>query len=148
MPIRSVSLSLFSALCSGWFAAVPLPGSAQGNPAPIAVDDCHVTTNSYYFFARPDQPYVSTRGLAITFRNRGQQPVVDVRFRVNYRGENDVIDDAGSFTPGTKIADQYQQFVNFAYLGPTPNSCRVIFTKSADGTTWTAPETRRQAQAQ
>jgi hypothetical protein len=140
--MKKSTLTLVAAV----LACLTSPARAQ-SPAlpPIAIVDCHLVTNTYYIFGRSDVPYVVIRGLSIAFVVRDQRSVSEVHFRANYRGEEATITDVGSFASGVKVVHQYDQFVNFAYLGIHPNVCRAIFARFADGTTWTAPVARRQA---
>jgi hypothetical protein len=136
---------LFSAMAAVLVLAGDPPAHAQTPLPPVAIDDCKLATNVYYIFGRADIPYVVTRGLSVTFHLREQKNAAEIHFRANYRGEDAVITDVGSFAPGVKVTHQYEQFVNFAYLGLHPNVCRPIFVRYTDGTTWSAPVTRRQA---
>jgi hypothetical protein len=117
-------------------------------PAPVGIDNCALMTNAYYpgpgFIRNGNMRWVTTAGLKITFHNRGTQHAASIRFQVNYRGDVETIDDVGNFTPNVQITHSYSQFVDFAYLGTRPNSCRVVMVKFADGTVWST-EGKRQS---
>jgi hypothetical protein len=140
MAVTFTHISAFAAA----LVAPAAPGGAQ--PPPVAIDQCIVTTNVYYpFVAHGNLRWLTTSGLRIVFHDRAAQRASAIRFLVNYRGDVETIDDAGTFAPGVEVNHSYQQFVDFAYLGTRPNFCRVLSVKFADGTTWTRETAQPQA---
>lgn len=80
-----------------------------------------------------------TDGIRIVYVNRGPIAADRVRFVVDYRGEVERIVDAGKFSPNVKIDHTFSNFSGQAYLGPTPNYCRVNLVRFMDGTVWRLP---------
>jgi hypothetical protein len=87
-----------------------------------------------------------TDGLRIAFINRSPQTAVRVAFRVNYRGAEENIIDAGTFSSGVNIDHTFGEFTGFAWLGPKPNECRVVAVRFSDGSVWHASGSRRYPQ--
>ncbi len=150
---RSLALSAsLAALVS--FAA---PASAQGG-APVLISSCTVLRAAplrpaypnywypYYDRVRfPQQSVPVTDGLAITYQNVGTTVADRVAFEVNYRGQRDKIVDVGKFSPNVSIAHTFGNYEGLAYLGQTPDSCRVAAVRFVDGHVWHAKHARMQA---
>ncbi len=140
----------------GLVLALPAaPGLAQSpeptpaltiSPSPVSIAACTIARRERTrgFQGNP-YPLPITGGLRITFVNHGTAAVAEVAFRVDYRGESEIVHDVGTFTSGVAIAHSYDNFSDYAYLGPTPNVCRVAYVRLADGTTWGTPQRRRPA---
>ncbi|MDQ2908074.1 MAG: hypothetical protein M3R44_01830 [Candidatus Eremiobacteraeota bacterium] len=82
----------------------------------------------------------SSSGIAIEFTNESQKTADLVNFAVDSNGENFVIRDVGTFSPGVSIKHEYrngsgQAFVLPAFIAPHVN-CRVASVKFTDGTVW------------
>ncbi len=121
------------------------PVAPPGGP-PIAVGTCEITQNianrayhpwygwRYPGISRPP----STSGLRVAFVNRTNTPATEVGFYVAYRGATEYVRDIGTFSPGVTIDHTYSEFVDYAFLGSRPNSCRAVFARFADGSVWRA----------
>lgn len=124
--------------------AMPAAARAQG-PPPVSITDCSVLqwmqTSAYpYPFWRPFGPYPGaspyTDGIRISFVNHAAKTAARVAFSVNYRGDHQHIIDVGSFAPNVTIDHTFGQYTGDAWLGPKPNSCRVVAVRFNDGTVW------------
>ncbi len=117
---------------------------------PITVRTCEITQNSV---SRAYHPWYgwrysgsfrppSTSGLRIAFVNRTNTPATEVGFQVAYRGDIEYVHDVGTFSPDITIDHTYSEFIDYAFLGSRPNSCRAVFARFADGSVWRAPPLR------
>jgi hypothetical protein len=115
---------------------VASPGTTIAGPAPVTIASCLVSRRLR--FPDMDSPYQLpiTGGLHLGFVNHGASAATEVRFRVDYRGQSDLITVTGSFAPRTLVSRSFENFSDYAYLGPTPNVCAVVMVRFADGTIW------------
>jgi hypothetical protein len=79
-----------------------------------------------------------TDGIQINYVNTSNKTADRVAFQVNYRGDIQHIVDLGTFSPGATISHTFGNYAGDAYIGPTPNSCRVRAVRFTDGTVWHA----------
>ncbi|MGD1065626.1 MAG: hypothetical protein ABR975_02315 [Vulcanimicrobiaceae bacterium] len=122
------------------------PVSPTSGGAPIAIDKCEIAQRSvsdpfrpWHGWRYPDRNRLpQTNGLRIAFVNQTNTPATEVGFRVGYRGSVEYVRDAGTFSPGVAIDHTHSQFIDYAYLGSRPNSCKVVFARFADGSMWRA----------
>ena len=148
----AAALAALGVLCSR-----PNVTAAQ-TPAPVTISSCTVLraapvrpANPGYWYpyygnlAMPRQSVPITDGLAIAYRNVGAVVADRIAFDVNYRGQRDKIVDVGKFSPGITIDHSFGNFEGLAYLGQTPNSCRVVAVRFVDGHVWHAARGRPQA---
>ena len=98
-----------------------------------------------YYGAIPPQSAAVTDGIAITYTNAGTQVADRVAFDVNYRGQRDKIVDVGKFSPNVQIAHTFGNYEGLAFLGQTPDSCRVEAVRFVDGHVWQTSHIRQQA---
>ena len=140
----------FLGLAAAVFGTATAAG-AQG-ASPIAITTCQVlqyTPTTSHPFWRPFGPYpygsVYTDGIQIGYVNRSPKTATRVAFQANYRGDVQHIIDAGTFSPGVTINHTFGNYTGDAWLGPNPNSCRVVAVRFTDGTFWRAAGPRRQA---
>lgn len=138
--ISSIAIALLMPLFG---AGTPV---AAQTASPIRIQTCAVlqyVPAPRYPFWRPFGPYpqgsLFTDGLRIAYVNNGPQTATRVAFNVNYRGDVQHIIDAGTFSPGVTIDHTFGQFTGDAWLGPNPNSCRVVAVRYANGSVWRAP---------
>lgn len=129
-----------------FLAAGPL--AAQAQTAPIAITNCSVIQYQPYaarpfWYPWPVRQFgsVYTDGLDISYVNETQKVINRVAFVVNYRGDVQRIVDVGTFSPGITIDHGFGQFTGLAYLGSSPNACRVAAVRFSDGTAWRANTT-------
>lgn len=134
----------------GVFAVLAVPGGRAGaqspspaptpamvpGPSPVTISACVISRRPRYRNRTNPYPLPVTGGLQIGFVNRGTSAAKEIRFRVDYRGESEVITDAGTFAPGALFSHSFENFSDYAYLGPTPNVCAVVMVRFADGTVW------------
>jgi hypothetical protein len=119
--------------------AAPSPAASPtllSGPSPVAISACDIPRRPRYRNIASPYPLPITGGLHIAYVNHGSSPAKDIRFRVDYRGESEVIEDAGTFSPSTLVDHKFGNFSDYAYLGPTPNVCAVVSVRFADGTVW------------
>jgi hypothetical protein len=103
--------------------------AAVANAAPpITVSNCEVLQAG---------PFRAS-GLRIAYHNTASIIATKVKFLVDYRGQRDLVVDTGSFAPGVKIAHDFSDFSGMVWEGPTPDHCRPIWVKFADGSIWQA----------
>ena len=131
--------------------------AAAQSAAPVSITSCTVLRAaplrpaypnywySYYGAQFPRHSLPITDGLAITYQNVGTAVADRVAFEVDYRGQRDKIVDVGKFSPNVSIAHTFGNFEGLAYLGQTPNSCRVAAVRFVDGHVWHAKHMRVQA---
>jgi hypothetical protein len=112
------------------------PRPVLSGPAPVTIAACEITRRPRYRNRTSPYPVPVTGGLHVGFVNHGAIAAKEIRFRVDYRGESEVIIYGGTFTPGALISHSFDNFSDYAYLGPTPNLCEVIIVRFADGTVW------------
>jgi hypothetical protein len=109
------------------------------NAAPIALQDCHVTTPMPGAMAdsvAPAQPLVN--GVAVTFVNHATVAAKSVTFRVRYDYHTELIEDRGTFSPGVKIQANFKYFLGANYFRDLPDICQIIRVNFADGSHWTS----------
>ena len=131
--------------------ALPAPGFSQpqataaaASAPPVSISACEITRRARTRNVTNPYPLAITGGLHISFAVRGPLAATDVRFRVDYRGESEIVPDAGTFSSGATISHSYDNFSDYAFLGPTPNVCRVVTVRFSDGSVWNG-SSRRQA---
>ncbi|HYZ15720.1 MAG TPA: hypothetical protein VE591_04935 [Candidatus Acidoferrum sp.] len=116
-------------------SAEPTPATLSG-ASPVSITACGITRRARYRNIVSPYPLPITGGLRIAYVNHGSGPAKEIRVRVDYRGESEVIVDSGTFSPGALVSHSFDNFSDYAYLGPTPNVCAVVYVRFADGTVW------------
>lgn len=142
MNVRATAAALSAALLA---AAAPLARAAdEGDEAsaPVTLNECRIEQRETYTGWTGQFPPPITLGLRLVYTSTGAPAAREILFEVEYRGENQIVKDVGTFSNGKKIAHLFRNFGNYAYLGSTPNLCRVIAVRYVDGSLWTSP--RRQ----
>jgi hypothetical protein len=136
------------------FLVAPVAAPAQPSAAvasatpPIGLTACEITRRERGRSSLSPYPLPITGGLRLTFADRANVGATLIRVFVDYRGEAETIEDAGTFSPGATINHTFDNFSDYAYLGPRPNACRVVFVRFTDGSVWAAPRTQRRANAE
>lgn len=122
--------------------------AASAQPAPIRIQACTVLrwqpVGAGPFWHPFPYPALGpgvpvTDGIEIDYVNTSAVTADRVQFEVNYRGQVDRITDAGTFSPGALIKHTFANFSGLAYLGPTPDYCRVRLARFVNGTVYIAP---------
>jgi hypothetical protein len=84
---------------------------------PVAVLQCSIHRRMGYV-----APFHSA---TITFVNRGDVSLDEVRFTLNYAGRTTTLVDRGTFAKGVTIEHAFSAFWNVPYAGATPQRCVV-----------------------
>jgi hypothetical protein len=111
-------------------AGTPVAAAAP----PVSVASCDYTT--YDVPPIPATPLIQHGNLRITFTNQTPITATDVRFAITYRSSTQVVQDAGKFSSGTPITQDFQPDVSPGYHGPA--YCSVQSVTFSDGSTWQA----------
>jgi hypothetical protein len=133
-----MTVPLFSAI-AGAAGALTL---AAGSPAAAAVPPVSVVSCDYSSLQGtggmliPATAPFRTSNLRITFVNNAALAATDVRFAVGYDGRTQIVEDAGTFSSGTPITQEFVPSANLWYNGPA--ACSVQSVKFSDGSTWQA----------
>ena len=100
--------------------------------APINITSCNVSSTPSQVI--PETARVWSDNLLITFVNQAPVPATDVRFAVSYKGQTQVLDDAGTFSTGTPITQNLSPSPEPQYDGAA--TCSVQSVTFSDGSTW------------
>jgi hypothetical protein len=140
-----VSLILSAAPRAVLGDAAPVAPPAGGEP-PVTINSCGPIINknssqtSTIAGIPVPIPASSSSGIAIEFVNESNQTATLVNFAVDSAGDNFVIRDVGTFTPGVSIKHQYRNGAGQAFILPafiSPNvTCHVASVEFADGSVW------------
>ena len=130
MPLLSTSL------VAGLAGALSLTGASPFAAAapPVSVVACDYTTIGTGT-ALPELTPIQVGNLRITFVNQAPQAATHVRFAVRYADRTQVVDDAGTFSSGTPITQDFAPAGNAPY-GGSAAECSVLSVSFADGSTW------------
>lgn len=121
--------------------ADPVAGSAPGNP-PVTINSCGpiLDKNSQSTIAGIPIPASASTGMQIEFVNESNQTATLVNFNVQSGGDQFVIRDVGTFSPGVSIKHKYRNGAGQAFILPefiAPKiACDVASVTFADGTVW------------
>ena len=113
---------------------------AAGSPLALATAPVSVVACDYSTFASeggqliPDTAPFRTSNLRITFVNQAPKTATDVRFAVRYADRTQIIEDAGTFSSGTPITQDFTPSTNDPYAGSA--QCSVESVTFSDGSTW------------
>jgi len=130
------------------FAAAPVAATAQGYGAPVTIDTCApmlqpnaVPSNPPSFMGVPVAAMTShSTGMHIAFVNNGPKVAKVVNFEVSSNGNQFIVRDVGTFSPGILIDHQFnngagQSFFLPAFISPKV-TCHVASVEFADGSVW------------
>ncbi len=115
---------------------------ADASVPPVTINSCGpiLDKNSQTTIAGIPIPAAASTGIAIEFVNESNKPATLVNFDVQSAGDQFVIRDVGTFSPGVSIKHQYRNGQGQAFLLPqfiAPKvSCDVASVTFADGTIW------------
>jgi len=135
-----VTLMLLTCLFSRSSAAPTIV--ADASVPPVTINSCGpiLDKNSQTTIAGIPIPAAASTGIAIEFVNESNKPATLVNFDVQSAGDQFVIRDVGTFSPGVSIKHQYRNGQGQAFLLPqfiAPKvSCDVASVTFADGTIW------------
>jgi hypothetical protein len=142
---------------SRWFALLAIvpviamtsaATEAQSPSPPVSIDACAPIIRQPMVFPGESPPpsfmgvpiASTSSGMRIAFVNDANQVATLVTFAVNDNGNQFVIRDVGTFSPGVSIDHTYSNGRGQSYLLPsfiTPHvRCRVQSVKFADGSVW------------
>jgi hypothetical protein len=120
------------AAATGALALFASPGAASA--APISITSCDVSSTPVQVF--PETARFWSSNVRLTFVNQAPVPATDVRIAVSYRGQTQVLDDAGTFSTGTPITQDLSPSPEPQYDGAA--ACSVQAVTFSDGSTWHA----------
>lgn len=143
--MRAFNVVLACALAA-W--AVPVNAVAQGSESPVTINACStyiqpnpVQTNAPTFMGVPIAALTSkSAGMRISFVNNSKQIAKLVNFEIDSNGNEFIVRDAGTFSPGVLIDHSFkngagQNFILPAFISPKLK-CRVASVEFADGSMW------------
>jgi hypothetical protein len=113
---------------------------AAGSPAAAAVPPVSVVSCDYSSaqgsggMLIPATAPFQTSNLRITFVNQAPLSARDVVFAVGYDGRTQTVEDAGTFSQGTQITQDFIPASNLRYNGSA--TCSVQSATFSDGSTW------------
>jgi hypothetical protein len=127
------------------FTAAGLAGAAilaAAAPAAAATAPVSVVSCSYSSVPRdgagliPATAPIQTSNVQISFVNNAPLAATNVRFAVRSPGGTQFVSDAGTFSPGTAITQNFDSRTYMPYNGPA--ACSVQSVTYSDGSTWQA----------
>ncbi|MDQ6943774.1 MAG: hypothetical protein M3169_14840 [Candidatus Eremiobacteraeota bacterium] len=133
MPILTTSL------------ATGLAGILTLGSSPIAAPDAPVTVVSCDYTSQwlpssstgiPESASFQGGNLRISFINQAPLTATGVRFAVRYGGRTQIIDDAGTFSTGTPIVQDFTPPASANAFGSESAQCAVEAVTFSDGSTW------------
>lgn len=133
MPILSTSLA------TGLAGILSLGGSPlTAVNAPVTVVACDYTSPWLPSSATgiPETAAFQSGNLRISFVNQAPLTATGVRFAVRYAGRTQIIDDAGTFSTGTPIVQDFAPFAGAGAYGAEGTQCAVESVTFTDGSTW------------
>jgi hypothetical protein len=133
MPILSTSLAagLAGILSLG---ASPVPAV----DAPVTVVSCDYSGQWLPSSATgiPESGSFQGGNLRISFVNQAPLTATNVRFAVRFAGRTQIVDDAGTFSSGTPIVQDFAAPAGAAAYGSDAAQCAVESVTFSDGSTW------------
>lgn len=111
--------------------AIFLP-SAAPTATPVNITSCNISSTPSQVI--PETARFWSSNLGITFVNQAPLTVTDVRFAVTYKGQTQVLDDAGTFSTGTPITQNLSPSPEPQYDGAA--TCSVQSVTFSDGSAW------------
>jgi hypothetical protein len=138
--IAACTLATFAAQTSSY--ADPTVGVAAAGPAsPVTINSCGPKLSGGSQTQVAGIPLAqSSAGIRIEFTNESTKIADLVNFSVDSAGQQFIIRDVGTFSPGISIKHEYrngagQSFVLPAFIAPNV-TCKVASVKFTDGTVW------------
>jgi len=131
MPLATTSLAALAgslALAGASPLAVSVP--------PVSVVACdYSSAQGPGTLTIPEAAPFQVSNLRITFVNQAPLTATNVRFAVRYADRTQIIDDAGTFSSGTPITQDFTPAANSGQYGGSAE-CSVQSVTFADGSTW------------
>jgi len=131
-----MTMPLFSAVAGMTGALTLAAGSpAAAAPPPVSVVSCdYGSMQGSGGLVIPETAPFQTSNLRITFENQAPLAATDVVFAVGYDGRTQIVEDAGTFSRGTQITQDFMPSANLRYNGSAV--CSVQSVTFSDGSTW------------
>ena len=111
---------------------------AAGSPAavpPVSISACdYNTVAGASSLLTPGSPPFRVSNLRITFVNRAPVTATNVRFEVRYGPRTQIIEEAGRFSSGNPITENFTPSTNPEYDGSA--ACSVQSVTFSDGSIW------------
>ena len=106
--------------------------------APVTVVSCDYTSQWLPSSATgiPESASFQSGSLRISFVNQAPLTATNVRFAVHYAGRTQIVDDAGTFSTGTPIVQDFAPLANAGAYGNDGAQCAVESVTFSDGSTW------------
>jgi hypothetical protein len=138
MPLISSLAAVGGALSlatSAPAAAAIAPAAAAIAPVSVVSCDYSGMQGSGGMLIPATAPF-QTSNLRVTFVNSAPLAATRVRFAVGYDGRTQMVEDAGTFSTGTSITQDFIPSANLRYNGSA--TCSVQSVTFSDGSTWPA----------
>ena len=125
--------------------AAGLAGILSLGASPIAAVDAPVTVVSCDYTSQwlpssatgiPETASFQAGTLRISFVNQAPLTATNVRFAVRYGGRTQILDDAGTFSTGTPIVQDFTPLSGTSAYGADGAQCAVESVTFSDGSTW------------
>lgn len=130
---------LASTLITGLAGVLSLAGTSPiaAATAPVSVVACDYSSvqSNGGALTIPETAPFQVGYLRITFVNQAPMAATNVRFAVRYADRTQIIDDAGTFSSGTPITQDFTPAAIAPYGGNSA-ACSVESVTFADGSTW------------
>jgi hypothetical protein len=127
-----LSSTLITGLAGALLASSPITSATP----PVSVVACdYSTVDSTGGLIFPGTAPYQTSNLRISFVNQAPVTATNVRFIVRYADRTQVIEDAGTFSSGTPITQDFTPATNAPYGGSSAQ-CSVESVTFSDGSTW------------
>jgi hypothetical protein len=134
-------MPLFTAPLSGIAAAITIAAASPAAPtvglyqnAPVSVVSCEQSNYDLNLLLEGPSSPIHYGNLSISFVNRAALKATGVRFAVSTPSGTETIDDAGTFSTGTRISHEFAPVNGDSFAGAT--NCAVQSVTFSDGTTW------------
>jgi hypothetical protein len=131
MPL--LTTSTFAGLAGALSLAGASPLAAATPPVSVVSCDYSVVQSSS--LGLPELTPFHVGNLRITFVNQAPIAATNVRFAVRYADRTQIIDDAGTFSTGTPVTQDFNPAANAPYDG-SGAACSVQAVTFADGSVW------------
>jgi hypothetical protein len=131
-PMTTPILSTIAGLTGALTLAAGSPAAAAAPPVSIVACDYSSFQGSGSLF--PETAPFQTSNLQIAFVNQAPLAATDVQFAVGYDGRTQNVEDAGTFSHGTQITQNFMPSANLRYNGTA--TCSVQSVTFSDGSTW------------
>jgi|ERR1700733_2374993 len=133
MPLLSTSLLAGLAGALSLASASPIASAVS----PVSVVSCDYTSvqSNGGTITIPEMAPFQVSNLRISFVNQAPLTATNVRFAVRYADRTQIIEDAGTFSSGTPITQDFTPTALSAY-GAGSAQCSVESVTFSDGSTW------------